>query len=166
MCDPVTIIAATALAAAGSAASTVSAMQQQTYQARMADRNAKLENEAARDALDSGRTEEQRYQGSVSQQQGAIRAALAANGIDIGYGSALDYQGDLAMFGQQDAATIRENSMREARGLEINASNYTAEAAAKRQARTGTLVKGVVDFGSTILGGAQQYRDIRTRRAP
>lgn len=166
MCLPAAPLAlvATAVAAAGSAASTISAMQQSTYQARVADRNAKMEDAAARDAIERGKIEDQRYQRQLSQQQGAQRAALAANGVDVNFGNAAAVREDLARAGQEDSQTIRENAMREARGFELSAANYRASAAGARQARTGQAISGAFDFGSTVLGGAMQYKKIKAGR--
>lgn len=163
MCaDPVTLtLIATAVSAVGSAASTVTAMQQSTYQARVADRNAKMEDAAARDAIERGKLEDQRYQRQMSQQQGAQRAALAANGVDVNFGNAAAVREDLARAGQEDSQTIRENAMREARGFELSAANYRAQAAGARQARTGQAISGAFDFGSTVLGGVQQYKRVQ-----
>lgn len=168
MCvDPVSAmaIAGVVTAVAGKGVSTVSAMRQSTYQARLADRNAVFEREAVADALERGRQDDVRYQQQVSKQMGAQRAALAANGVDLSFGSAADFLADTARIGQQDSATIRENSVREARGMEINAANFGAEASAARTRRTGQAIAGVFDMASTALGGAQQFRRVRASRA-
>lgn len=151
-------LVASAVAAAGSAVSTFTAVQQQRYQAAIADRNAKMENEAARDALNRGEIEARRYQQEASQRMGAQRAALAANGIDTSYGNAAFVQADMARATQEDVATIRENSVRQARGFDLAAANSRAQANASRSAATGTAIAGVFDFGSTVLGGVQQHR--------
>ncbi|RSY83113.1 hypothetical protein DAH66_12655 [Sphingomonas koreensis] len=166
MCLPAAplAIAAAALSAVGTGVSTIASMQQQTYQARVADRNARMESEAARDALERGRIEDQRYQRQLSQQMGAQNAALAANGIDVGYGNAAALRGDLARTGAEDSQTIRENAVREARGFEISAANSHAQAAGYRQARTATAITGAFEFGSSILGGVQQHRKIQWNR--
>lgn len=166
MCLPAAplALASAALSAVGTGVSTIAAMQQQTYQARVADQNARLESAAARDALDRGKVEEQRYQRQLSQQMGAQRAALAANGIDIGYGNAEAIRGDLVRAGAEDTQTIRENTIREARGFEISAANTRAQAAGYRQQRTGTAITGALQIGSTVLGGVQQYRRIQWNR--
>lgn len=160
MCIPAgaLILAGTAVSALGTAAGTMASMQQASYQARVAERNAQMESEAARDAYDRGTLERQRYQRQVSQQMGAQRAALAANGVDVGYGSAAAVQGDAAMIAAEDIATINKNTEREARGFDISAFNARTQAAAARQARSGALVQGIFGIGSTLLGGAQQYR--------
>ncbi|MBM7406923.1 MULTISPECIES: virion core protein, T7 gp14 family [Sphingomonas] len=166
MCEPVTLAAIGAgMAALSTATATVTAVQQNKYQAKVATRNADLESAAGRDAVERGKIESQNYQRQASQMQGAQRAALAANGIDINFGSAAGVRADTAMMQAEDAQTIRENSMREVRGIEINAANYRAQVQASRQAATGAAIKGVFDFGSTVLGGASQYRTAKLRRA-
>ena len=166
MCDPATLtVVATAVAVAGTVAHTASAMSAATYQARLADRNAVLQNDAAKDALERGRIADREYQQQQSQFQGEQRAALAANGIDPGFGSAAAVRGDTAVIGAQDAQTLRENSIREVKGFEIGAANYRAQAQASRQARTGALIEGVFGVANTVLGGATQYRKLQAGRA-
>lgn len=167
MCDPLTLtVAATAVSAIGTGASSIAAAQQARYQAEVADRNARIENDAARDALERGRIEDKKLQERTAQLMGEQNAALAANGIDIAFGSAANVRGDAAVIGQQDAATLRENSMRETRGFEINAANYRASAQASRQAASGALINGAFQIGSTILGGAMQYDKLNAARNP
>lgn len=163
MCLPAAAlaIAATAVSAIGTGVGALNSAAQSRYQARVADRNATLENQAARDAIERGQLEARNYQRQLSQQQGAQRAALAANGIDTSYGTAALVQRDLASVGAADTQTIRENAMREARGLEINAANYRASAAASRSAASAALVEGAFGVASTVLGGAQQYKKIQ-----
>jgi hypothetical protein len=48
----------------------------------------------------------------------------------------------------------------------MQASNYMGEALAQRQAGTGALVSGVFNVGSTVLGGGQQYNDLRDKMRP
>lgn len=167
MCDPLTLtVAATAVSAIGTGASSIAAAQQARYQAEVADRNARIENDAARDSLERGRIEDKKLQERTAQLMGEQNAALAANGIDIAFGSAANVRGDAAVIGQQDAATLRENSMRETRGFEINAANYRASAQASRQAASGALINGAFQIGSTILGGAMQYDKLNAARNP
>lgn len=159
-------IAATALSAVGTGVSALSTASQQTYQARVADRNARMEEDSRRDAIDRSKIEARRQQQQSAQVQGAQRAALAANGIDIDFGSAAALRADTVSANAEDALMLARNGEREARGFEINAANFTADARASRSARTGTLVKGGFDFGSTILGGAKQYRSLKAARYP
>ncbi|ODP39253.1 hypothetical protein [Sphingomonas turrisvirgatae] len=158
MCDPGTLlIAATATQAIGTGVSALQAAGQSRYEAKVAERNAQLENESARNAEDRRKIEAQRQYRKLSQVQGQQQAAMAANGIDQGFGSALQVQRDTASMGAQDVQSIYDASAQEIRGFDINASNYRAKARGARMQATGALVKGALDVGSTVLGGAQRY---------
>ena len=158
MCDPVSgmIIASTAVAAIGKGVEAANKAHQYKYEARVATRNAALENEAARDAIDRGRVEAQRQYRKIGQVKGAQNAAMAANGVDLAFGSALDVQRDTAMLGAEDIGQIYKGSAQEVRGFEINASNYRAQARGARMRKKGAIVEGVFDVASTALDGATQ----------
>lgn len=171
MCiDPVTMAATAAVVATVSqGVSTVAAVRQSRFEGRVAERNAAMDRESARDTMERGRVEEARYQQQLSQRMGSQRAALAANGIDLSFGSAADFLTDTAVIGQEDAAAIRENAMRETRGYEISATNYQGQASAARSRATGQAIGGALSTFSTALGGAQQYKRVewnRNNRAP
>lgn len=158
MCDPLSLtIAATAVAAVGQGVSAYSSYQQNRYEAKVADQNARLESKAAIDALERGRIESRNYQRRLGQEIGQQNAALAANGIDITFGTPANVRGDTLMFGREDVATIETNALREAEGHDIGAVNYLAAARSSRQAATGALVQGAFGVASTVLGGATQY---------
>lgn len=164
MCGP----PALALAAAGVAivGKGVGAMQSAAaarYQARVADRNASLAAGQANDAENANRLEAQRYYRQAGQRSGQQIAAMAANGLDLGWGSALDVQRDSAMITAEDVGQIYRKGDQEVRGFDINASNYRSQAQGARQAASGALVKGVFDIGSTALGAASQYGDLKAR---
>ena len=97
----------------------------------------------------------------VSAKMGAQRAAMAANGLDISFGSAADFVGDTAMYGEEDASTIAENTNRDVRGYLIQGANYRAEAKSQRNASTAALISGAFSMGSTLIGGAKEYGKIR-----
>lgn len=162
MCDPVTLtIAGTAAAAAGTVVKTVNAANRATYEARVADSNAKLASAQAADAAERGKLEAQRVMGRNSQLLGRQRAAAAANGIEVDFGSSADVLGDTETIGRNEVATTYRNSEREMQGFDINASNYQAKARGARAARGAAIVEGAFDFGSTILSGAKQVGQIR-----
>jgi hypothetical protein len=158
MCNPaVLIVAATAVAAAGQGVSAMSAASASRYEAKIADRNASLERESARNAADNGAIEAQRQYRKLAGLQGQQQAAMAANGVDLGFGSALQVQRDTAAMGAEDVKSIYDQTAQEVRGFDINASNYKAKAIAARQQAKGAMIKGAFDVGSTILSGATQY---------
>lgn len=162
MCEPATLtLIAAGVAAAGTVVTGVMAYQQHQYQKKVAHRNEDLATEAAKDALARGKIEEQRQYRRTSQMLGAQRAAMAANGIDVDFGSAAAVTRDTMTFGQEDAATIRENTIRETKGYEINAMNFGAEAQSQGMQATGALVSSAFSAGSTLLGGASQYGKLK-----
>ncbi|MBB5685649.1 hypothetical protein FHS49_001657 [Sphingobium boeckii] len=130
-------------------------------QAAQAAVNRDEANRSAMDAMERGNIEQQQHYRKVSATMGSQRAAMAANGLDISFGSAADLVGDTAMYGQEDAATIAQNTVREARGFEIEAANYSAQGKSAKLAAKGAIVKGVFDMGSSILGGATQYGKLK-----
>lgn len=163
MCVPAVplMIAATAVGTLGSVVSGVNQANSYRYQAKMQDRNAALDRNAAQDALARGRVEEERQGRRTQQLVGQQRAAMAANGIEVDFGSAASLQDDTRMIGFEDAQTIRENAARESKGYEIRAWNSRAGASANRSNASGALWATAFDAGSKLLAGAQSYRKMQ-----
>lgn len=133
------------------------------YQAKVAERNAQLDNEAAANAQERTRLASARLYREQSQLAGQQNAALAANGVDLGFGSALQVQQDTARIGAEDQAQLYKSGFEEARGFEINAANRRGEAQSKRMEATAAKTKGYFDAASSILGGANQISKYRSR---
>lgn len=164
MCDPVTLGVAAGVSALSSLATGAMALQQGNFQKRVAAVNAEQADIAARDAMARGRQEELRYARQVSQLKGEQASRMAAAGLDIGFGSPLEIAGDTALIASEDAATIRENALREGRGFSVNALNYRAQGRAARMEGVGRLIGGIGQASSTILGGASQIRALNASR--
>lgn len=157
MCDPVTLMAVgTAVSVAGSTVGGVMAMQQGTYQARVARQNAELADQAAVDALEQGKRDTQLHYRRQAQLKGTQRAAMAANGLDMEFGSALAIQGDTTMIGREDADTIAMNAGRAAQGYSIEAANYRSQASSAKMKGAAGLVSGLAEGATTALGGAER----------
>lgn len=131
--------------------------------AAAARQNAHIQVEAARDSIDRGREENQQFGRRVGQVKGQQAASMAANGIDIGEGTALTVQQDTAALAGEDAQNLYRNINERTKGFDMNAANYTAEAAAKKQEGRSTLVNSFFQAGSSLMGGFQQNAAIRTR---
>ena len=162
MCDPLTI-AATAAMAASQGISALQANAQAQYRAKIADRNAKLEIEAGQQERQNIRDEAQAKYREIARVKGQQRVAAGANGVAIDFGTAGDVQADTQAMGSEDVNRIYQKGNQAMRGRDIGASNYTAEATASRSAGKAALVKGVFDMGSTVLGGASQYKKMRPK---
>jgi hypothetical protein len=152
------------MAAAGTMMSAVSANAQARYRAKIADRNAALDREAAQQEILNTREEALAHYRKVSALKGAQRARAAANGVGLDFGTAADVLADTDLLAREDVARIYKQGNERTRGFEISASNNRAEASASRQAGTGALISGAFNAGSTILGGAQQYSTIQAGR--
>lgn len=131
----------------------------------MARNNAVMERDAAYDAEVRGQREELQKWRQIAATRSAQVAAFAANGFDTGIGSAADVTGDTLQLGFEDAATIRDNAGREARGYLISAQNYEEQArASNRQARA-AATGAIFNVGSTILGGASQFQGMKAAQS-
>lgn len=155
------MMAATAVSAAGSAFSGISAAGQASYASRVASNNAILSREQATDAQARGDDEQQRKWREISQMKSAQIAQLAASGFDTSSGSAADLIGDTAVMGTEDARLIAENTGREVRGFHLQAQNFQEEARAQRRRANQALVSTVLKVGSDVLGGASQLQGLK-----
>lgn len=166
MCDPVTLtVAATAVTMAGQGMSALQQASQYKYQARVAERNASLENEAARVEQENTRTEALAHYRRVAALKGQQRVTAAANGVSLEFGSAADVADDTDMLAREDVTRIYEQGFQRSRGFEINASNERAQARAAKAGAKNAIVSGIFDMGSTALGGATQYSKMKAGRA-
>jgi hypothetical protein len=163
MCEPTTalLIASTAISSISAVTAGIGQSQQYRYQAQIADQNARLANDQARDSIDNTNLEAQRRYRALAQTKGAQTAAMAANGVDLNFGSAVDVQKDTAMIGAEDIAQIYKGGNERTRGFDINAFNYKSQAAANRAQASGALMKGIFDGVSTALGGASQVAGMK-----
>lgn len=163
MCDPVTglLVASTLMGAAGQIQQGNAAAAAGRYNQQVAEMNAKIADNQARDALERGKIEEQKKRREVAQISGRQQAAMAANGVDISFGSPLDVLADTAIQGELDALTIRSNTYREEYDYRVKGANQRAQGSLARMegdaAKTGSLLSA----GATILGGATNVAKYR-----
>lgn len=160
MCDPITI-GLTALSVVSTGVGMIGQMNQASYQAKIADRNASLEREAARQEQENTREAALAHYRKIAATKGAQRVAAGANGVALDFGTAADVVADTEMLGREDVGRIYAQGAQAVKGRDIGASNYTAEANAQRSARTGALIGGIADMGSSVLGGVNQYKTMK-----
>lgn len=166
MCDPVSLaVAATVVSTVGSVSAGIGQAQQYRYQAQIADQNARLANDQARDSIDNTNLEAQRRYRELAQMKGAQIAAMAANGVDLNFGSPVAIQKDTAMIGAEDVGQIYKGGNERTRGFDINAFNYRSQASANRAQASGALMKGIFEGLSTALGGASQAAGMKNSTA-
>jgi len=162
MCEPGTLLLVGAgLSAVSTGFSAVMASQQAHAQAKIADRNAAMERNAARDEMENTRTAALARYREMSKVQGQQRLAAAANGVGLDFGTASDVVADTQMLGREDVQRIYTAGDRAVKSRDINASNFTAQANMARSQATGALIGGALDMGSTILSAASQYGQMK-----
>jgi hypothetical protein len=162
MCDPVSLtIAATVVATTSKVMSGIGESQQYRYQANIADQNAHLANQQAKDSIENTNLEAQRRYREIGQTKGEQVAAMAANGVDLNFGSAVDVQKDTAAVGAEDINQIYKAGNERTKGFEINAWNYRTQAAGNRAKAKGAVMQGLMGGLSSALGGASQLSGMK-----
>ncbi len=158
---PALALAATAVSTIGTGIGALQANAQAQYRAKIEERNAAMEREAAQQEQENTRQAALKHYREVAQLKGQQIVGAAANGVSTNFGTAADTLADTEMLSREDVNRIYQQGYQNVRGRDIGASNYMASATASRQEGKGALIKGAFDMGSTILGGAQQYSKLK-----
>lgn len=165
MCGPALaaplMIASTVLTAGGQLISGISQQQQANYAAGIANRNAGIAANQAKDVEANTQIEARRRYRESAASLGAQQAALAASGVDINFGTAVDLQRDSRMFAAEDVGQIYKAGSERAKGLDTEAYNYRAEARAAKAKGKAALVEGLFGAAGTALGGASQVMKMK-----
>ena len=151
MCEPTTIMAATAVVSAAFTAN--QQVQQGKYQKGVAEYNAAVAENEAQEVQNKSVEEENLQRRRTAELLSKQRAQLGAANVDLSSGSALQLQEDTIALGEADAMRIRSNYDAQVESLQTQA-NLTrnqgefAEQSGKTSA-TGTLLKGASAAMST-----------------
>jgi hypothetical protein len=136
---------------AGNAAEAAGKANQQ-----IANNNAKLAEESARDANIQGARESQQSAWKTRALLATQRAAAASANVDAQLGSAFDIQSDTALLGGIEQETIMLNAARKAWGFQSEAINYRNQGVLARwegkQQKKASILGGL---GNAIGFGAQ-----------
>jgi hypothetical protein len=164
MCGPAALpLAAAALAAAGSITGGLAANAQARFQAKIAERNASMEREAARQELENGRDAALDHYRKIGQLKGAQRARAAAGGVGVDFGTAAAVVDDTEMLGREDAGRLYKQTLQNVRGHDIQASNFGAQANAQRASGKMALIKAGFDTAGSLLDSANQYKNLQPK---
>lgn len=145
MCGPVAFMAASSIVSLIAGVGEARAQRDAgRANQQIAENNATLAEQGARDALNLGAREQQKSAWRTRALLGKEKASIAANGIDMDFGSASDILGETALLGGAERSEIELDAARKAWGLQGEATNFRNEGA---QAAWG----GKVGSQSTIL---------------
>ena len=164
MCNPLALVLVSTVATVGGVIYQGRAAQAAaTYNARVAEMNAKIAEKAAQDELERGAREEQRKRQEVAAISAQQRANMAAAGLDITYGTPLEMLVDTAYAGEMDALTIRTNANRAAYNREVEAANLRAQGQLYefegRSARTGSMLSSVGQLAGGLGSAMGKFAD-------
>ena len=134
----------------------MSAYKTGKFNNQMAERNAKMQTQAAEDAAGRGAIEANAAKQNAAQVAGSQRAAMAAGGVDVGSGSSLDLLSDTARGGELDALIARNNAARESYGLQVSAADSLARGRMARQQGNMGAVSTILSTGASVYGTGQQ----------
>ena len=139
-----------------SAASSVMAGQAQARayeaEAKMAEYNARMAERQGVEAL-----KEERFRQQARQFQSSQRTTAAASGTQVS-GSALSVLADTAMGIEQDADTIRFNTLKDKWGFDVQRTNFTNQASAARASAKNARTAGWRLHFAARDGGADRGR--------
>lgn len=139
----------TAATIAGGALTAYSGYQNAKAAEAAAKINAAEAERAAADTMRAGRDRSDLARRAAAQLRADQKVAMAANGIDVSQASALEILDETTLLGEEDAFAIRETARGAARGQNIQAANYRADAIT---ARSEAFYRPV----STLLGTASK----------
>jgi len=153
---PALAIASAVATAGGQIVAGTAAHNQAKYEAGLDEQNAKLSAQQANDANLNTNLEAQRRYREGGALAGRQQAAMAANGIDLGFGSAGQVQQDTKMITGEDVGQIYKQGAQRAKGFDIQAFNYKADASAQRAKASAATLSTVFGVAGTALGAASQ----------
>lgn len=159
MCSPTALFVTSALFTVGAGVVQAQAADRAgRYNQRVAENNAVLSEQKARDATIRGERAADEQRLKTRMLIGQQRASLAANGVTLDSGTSLDILGDTAMMGAVDEETVRLNAAREAWGYRAEASNYRAQGALDRYNGKAQKFGTLLGTAANVAGGWQRFK--------
>lgn len=156
MClPPMIAIAGGLISAAGSVMAGNAQAAAYEAQAKVAQQNARLAELQGVEELKKGAREEERFRREARQFQSSQRTALAASGAQVS-GAALSVLADTAMGIEDDATTIRFNTLQSKYGRDVEALNFRNQASAARASAKNARTAGWIGGFTTLLGTGGQ----------
>jgi hypothetical protein len=160
MCDPVTLtvvaIGATVLGGGITAYGQIqqgnAINAQSKYEAKIADRNAKITEQGKLDAARRGEREQLNHWRRVAQAAGQQRAEFAAGGLDVNFGTPAEVVEDTMMIGYEDSSIIASNTKKEIEGYDLEQANYRDAAVAARMRGKAAKQAGKIGAVGTLIG--------------
>lgn len=156
MClPPMIAIAGGLISAAGSVMSGQAQASAYEAQAKVAQQNARLAELQGAEELKKGAREEHKLRQQGRQFQSSQRTAMAASGTALS-GSNLNVLADTSQGIEDDATTLRFNTLQSKYGHDMNALNFRNEASAARASAKNAKTAGWMGGFTTLLSTGSQ----------
>lgn len=140
------------LGAQGATQAGDAALQQNYYQAGIAQYNAAIAKQNADYALNVGEQQAQTYGLAEGERIGQIIASQASSGLDVNTGSAAAVQAGQKMVGGLDVTQIRANAAKAAYDYDTQSTQFTQQAGLYEMAGTNAVQAAKINAESSILG--------------
>lgn len=154
-------IAVAALSAVGSIAGAAGAAQAGqaradalNYQAQVAANNAKIQQQNAEWAKQTGAAKVAAQDLKTRAAVGAIKASQAASGVDVNSPSSVDVRASQTELGELDSLTLKSNAARTVYGYEVAGQSQEAQAGLDRMAANDAAEAGTMGAFTSLLSGA------------
>jgi hypothetical protein len=128
--------------------------EQAAYQSAIAAANAKIAQQNADYALQSGEKQATIYGMAAGQKEAAIRVRQGASGIDVGSGSSVDVQKSQELVKDIDLGQIRQNAARVAYGFQTQGAEATAQSEMYSKASSSIMEAAPFNVAGSLLSGA------------
>lgn len=158
---PIAALASSVISAGGAIYGGLAAKAQGKYEQNVANANAALDREQIMTEQENTKRQALNHWRKVAQIKGQQRAAAAAGGVSTDFGTASDILTDTDMLASEDANIIYQSGNNRVRGLDRSVSNNIASGRAARSRGNAAFVGSLFQAGSTMLGGASQYRTLK-----
>ena len=156
MClPPMIAVAGGLISAAGSVMAGQAQAKAYEAQAKVAQQNARLAELQGVEDLKKGAREESQFRQQARQFQSSQRTAMAASGAQMS-GSALNVLADTSQGIEEDATTIRFNTLQRKYGYDMNALNFRNEASAAKASAKNAKTAGWLGGFTTLLSTGGQ----------
>lgn len=155
--DPVSLaLIGTVVAGAGAVQQMVATRNMASYEQKLAERNQLIQEDNARSAVLESQIEQQDWSRSAREQIGQMVAEMGASGLSVNSGSNLLRRVGTQEAVERDAQRIREDGNNRADQFRQRASDSGAEASLAGARKRNATTAGIINIGSTLIGGATQ----------
>lgn len=156
--NEMSLIVATGMKAFGEIDQGISDWRTQTFNAELADENARLAETAAKDVERQGRIDMERMRERIKLVVGVQRAEYGASGVNVNVGSPQEVLQETIRLGEADAHVVRRNAAKQAWGLKAQAFSLKMQAQQYRSLARSSMFSGLLAGGAQLFLGLSEIQ--------